>query len=159
MIFPPDQIMKAHLGGEEWFGLCVGAFLGSAAVLAGLANAFVYFRGGPDLQKVKSGPRGALSSAILGVLFGSYFIWVSMIYIRPRAEQDALRYQKDDLRTYLSANIADVAPQLFLRYVKVGAVGINDDVNNGPALANYLNVGNREAARQLIEAGASVDAH
>lgn len=159
MILPPAQMMRPHLGGEEWFGLGMGALLGSLAILAGLANAFVYLRGGPELQKVKGGPRGALSSAILGTLVGSYFVWVSMIYIRPRAEQDSLRSQKDDLQSYLSTNLPDMPAQLFLQYVKVGAIGLNDDIDNGTALANYLDVGNTDAARQLIQAGASVDAH
>ena len=159
MILPPDQIMQAHLPLGERVALYTGAVLGALAIVAGLANAFAYLRGGPRLQKVPGGPRGALSRAILGVLVGSYFVWVSMIYIRPRVRQASIVAQTADLHRYLSANLPDIDPQLFLRYVHVGAVGIDDDIDNGSALSNYLRLGNIAAAQQLLAAGASVDKH
>ncbi len=157
MPLSPNQIMHAHLPTGEWTGLLMGAGLGSLAILAGLANAVAYLRGGPQLDKVAGGPRGALSSAILGILVGSYFVWVSMIFILPRAKQASIQAQKDDLKSYLSAYLPDTPPELFLQYVRVGAIGIDDDIDGGPALVNYLSVGNIAAAQQLLQAGASVE--
>lgn len=159
MILPPDQMMKPHVATGEMAGLYLGAFLGSAAILAGLANAWVYVRGGPTLEKTPGGKRGALSSAILGILVGSYFVWVSMIFILPQVRRAAVETQKKDLKSYLGANMGDVDPQLFLRYVRVGAVGIDEDIDNGSALTNYLQEGDHEAAKQLLAAGAHVNAH
>ncbi len=162
MPLPPNQIMHAHLPTGKWAGLLIGAGLGSLAILAilaGLANAVAYLRGGPKLEKVAGGPRGALSSAILGILVGSYFVWVSMIFILPRVSKSAVQAQKDDLKSYLSAYLPDTPPELFLQYVRVGAIGIDDDIDGGPALVNYLSVGNTAAAQQLLAAGASLENH
>ncbi len=140
-------------------GLAIGALLGGAAFIAGLFNLYHFAGGNEEPKPQGTDRRSVLSGGILGVLVGGYFLCITLIFILPRKRAQSVVDQKAALRDYLRSNLADVSPQLFLDYVRVGAVGIDEDLENGTALENYAELGDLAAVRTLIEAGASTAAH
>lgn len=158
MILPPDQIMKPHVAHADLVGLWIGFLLGLAALLGGVQNLVGVVRG--QTQKNKDGvPKFDTGSAVIGIAVGSLFIWITMIYGMPQKRAEALESQREELRQWLNSNAATMPVETFLTYVRVGAVGIDEEFGGDSALLQYVYAGDATAATRLLDAGAKVDAH
>jgi hypothetical protein len=158
MLLPPDQIMKPHLSHADLIGLWTGFLLGLAALLGGVQNLLGVVRG--QAQKNKDGiPKFDTGTAIIGIVVGSLFIWITMIFGMPQKRAEAVATQREELRQWLNSNAATMPIETFLAYVRVGAVGVNEEFGGHSALLQYVYAGDGTAATKLLNAGAKVDAH
>lgn len=149
--------MHPHVARADLVGLWMGFLLGLAALLGGLQNLVGVVRG--QTQKNRDGvPKFDTGSALVGIVVGSLFIWITMIFGMPQKRAEALEAQREDLRQWLNSNAATMPVDTFLAYVRVGAIGIDGEFGEESALLQYVEAGDASAAKRLLDAGARVDA-
>lgn len=150
--------MKPHVSHGDLVALWIGFLLGLAALLGGLQNLVGVLRG--QTQKNKDGiPKFDSGTALIGIAVGSLFIWITMIYGLPQKRAQAREAQREELRQWLNSNAATMPVDTFLAYVRVGAVGIDEEFGGQSALLQYVYAGDGSAVTRLLDAGANVNAH